>query len=127
MNFTKKIITAIKEAENNKAILNLEQTISVMNAFKNVSENKNLIEKTVFLLFLLEKKIKHTHKLTQRETQIFSLIGLGFNSQEISSFLGISKETVSTHRKNIIKKLNLKGSGKLQKAAFQHAHEKMKS
>jgi len=125
MNFTKKIITAIKEAENNEVVFNLEETVSVMNAFKKVSENKILIEKTVFLLFLVEKKIRHTEKLTQRETQIFSLIGIGFNSQEISSLLDISKETVSTHRKNIIKKLHLKGSGKLQKAAFQFAHESL--
>ena len=127
MNFTKDIIYAIKEAEKNNAILNLEETISVMNAFKNVSENKRLIEKTVFLMFLVEKKVKNTQNLTQRETQIFSLIGLGFNSQEISSLLEISKETVSTHRKNIIKKFNLKGSGKLQKAAFQYAQEKLNS
>ncbi len=125
MNFTKKIITAIKDAEDNQAILSLEETISVMNAFKNVSENKNLIEKTVLLLFIAERKMKHIQNLTQRETQIFNLIGLGFNSGDISSLLAISKETVSTHRKNIIKKLNLKGSGKLQKAAFQQAHDNL--
>lgn|GEM_PF-1589224 len=123
MNFTKKIISAIQEAEDNKAVLTLEDTISVMNAFKKVSEHKKLIEKTVFLLFIVEKRIKSPQQLTERETQIFSLIGLGFNSQEISSLVAISKETVSTHRKNIIKKLNLKGSGKLQKVAFQYAHE----
>jgi DNA-binding CsgD family transcriptional regulator len=127
MNFTKKIMSAIKDAERNKAVLNLEETISIINAFKNVSENKKLIEKTVSLLFLIETKIEHTSKLSKRETQIFSLIGLGHNSQEISSLLSISKETVSTHRKNIIKKLHLKGSGKLQKAAFQYAHDKMKT
>ena len=127
MDFTKKIIKAIKEAESNKVFLNMEDTISVMNAFKNVSENRRLIEKSVFLLFIIENRIRHTQKLTQRETQIFSLIGLGFNSQEISSLLAISKETVSTHRKNIVKKLHLKGSGKLQKAAFLYAHEHLES
>ncbi|WP_432413010.1 response regulator transcription factor [Rasiella sp. SM2506] len=127
MNFSKKIISVIKDAEKNKANLTLEETISVINAFKNVSESKKLLEKTVFLLLLIHKKFNHTQKLTQRETQIFNLIGLGFNSQEISSLLTISKETVGTHRKNIIKKLSLKGSGKLQKAAFQYAHENFTS
>ncbi len=123
MDFTKKIIKIIREAETNKTVLTPEETISIMNAFKNVTESKKLIEKTVFLLFLVDKKIKNTSKLTERENQIFNLIGLGFNSKEISSLLDISKETVSTHRKNIIKKLHLKGSGKLQKAAFQYAQK----
>ncbi|MAZ71985.1 MAG: hypothetical protein CMC70_02450 [Flavobacteriaceae bacterium] len=125
MNFTKKIIAVIKEAEKKKTVVTLEETALIMNAFKNITHNKAIIEKTVFLLFLVEKNLKNSPKLTQRETQIFNLIGLGFNSQEMSSLLEISKETVSTHRKNIIKKLHLKGSGKLQKAAFQHAHKNL--
>lgn len=127
MNFTKKIIKAIEDAETHKTILNLEETISVMNAFKNVSENKSLIEKALFLLLSVETRIEKIPKLSSRETQVFKLIGFGFNSKEISSLLAISKETVSTHRKNIIKKLNLKGSGKLQKAAFQYNQENLET
>jgi DNA-binding NarL/FixJ family response regulator len=126
MDFTTKIVTVIKEAETNKAKLGLEDTIAVMKAFKNVSESQALLEKTLLLLLLIEKKIEHTTKLSKRETQVLGLIGQGFNSKEVSSLLDISKGTVGTHRKNIIKKLDLKGSGKLQKAAFQYTQEQLK-
>ncbi|QIE60562.1 hypothetical protein G5B37_13600 [Rasiella rasia] len=126
MNFTKKIISVIQEAQAQETKLNLEDTISVIKAVTNVSENKNLLEKTLQLILIVEQKVDTSQKLTIRESQIFNLIGLGFNSKEIAEVLSISHDTVSTHRKNIIKKLSLKGAGKLQKAAFQHTNEKLK-
>lgn len=126
MNFTKKIISVIREAQAQETKLNLEDTISVIKAVTNVSENKNLLEKTLQLILIVEQKVDPSQKLTIRESQIFNLIGLGFNSKEIAEVLSISHDTVSTHRKNIIKKLSLKGAGKLQKAAFQHTNEKLK-
>jgi DNA-binding NarL/FixJ family response regulator len=48
--------------------------------------------------------------LSERELQIIKLIALEFNSDEISDELFISVNTVNTHRKNLIKKLNVKSS-----------------
>lgn len=49
-------------------------------------------------------------KLTPREIEICRLITLGRKSRDIAELLAISFETLQTHRKNIRRKLNLKGS-----------------
>lgn len=47
-------------------------------------------------------------ELTAREKEIVSLVGRGFTSPAIAEKLYISINTVKGHRKNILKKLNLK-------------------
>lgn len=48
-----------------------------------------------------------TRPLTQREFQIFSLLGEGLSVSAIAERCGISVKTVETHRENIKNKLNL--------------------
>lgn len=48
-------------------------------------------------------------KLTPREVEICRLIQLGKRGKEISELLSISFETLQTHRKNIRRKLSIKG------------------
>lgn len=120
MSLATNIISAIQTAEKNNIELNTEDTIAVIKAIKEVSVNKPLIDKALYIILLIESKAENIQSLTSREAQVFNLIGLGFNSKEIAKVLTISNETVATHRKNIIKKLQLQGSGKLQKAAFQY-------
>jgi DNA-binding NarL/FixJ family response regulator len=43
--------------------------------------------------------------LSQRETQILESLSNGLSSKHIADALIISKDTVETHRKNILKKL----------------------
>ena len=45
--------------------------------------------------------------LTDRELQIFHLIGLGYSTRQIALRLGIGVKTVETHRENIKAKLSL--------------------
>ena len=120
---TQQIISAIKLAEKNNTQLTTEDTIAVFRAVKNMSAYKELIDKTLYLLLLVEKKLPNTPTLSTRETQIFNLIGIGFNSKEIATILNNSSATVATHRKNIIKKLGLTGSGKLKETAFQYTQK----
>ena len=54
-------------------------------------------------------EIKKEKLLTKTQEKILDLIGKRLSSQEIADKLCISKHTVLTHRKNITKKLNLKG------------------
>ncbi|HKK33196.1 MAG TPA: PAS domain-containing protein [Desulfomicrobiaceae bacterium] len=49
-------------------------------------------------------------KLTPREIEICRLIQLGRRGKEIAEMLSISFETLQTHRKNIRRKLGIKGS-----------------
>ncbi len=56
----------------------------------------------------LRKNIHLFYKLTKREKEIFKLVAEGFTTKQIAELSCISKYTVSTHRRNITKKLNLK-------------------
>lgn len=58
--------------------------------------------------------------LTERELEIITLISLEFSGKEISDQLFISVNTVETHRKNIMKKLDAKNSISLVKYAIKH-------
>lgn len=58
--------------------------------------------------------------LTGREIEIITLISLEYSGKEISEQLYISINTVETHRKNIMKKLDLKNSIGLVKYAIKN-------
>ena len=56
--------------------------------------------------------------LSNREKEILQLIANGKTSKEIAEELFIAKTTVDTHRKNMIRKLNLNGGNELIKYAI---------
>ncbi len=76
---------------------------------KNWSLLKN-VEKIDFLamkqkeVFSLKKKLK---KLTKRESEVLSIIYLGFTNREAGIRLGISPRTVEIHRANITNKMDM--------------------
>ena len=57
--------------------------------------------------------------LTDREFEIFELIGRGREVSEISEALGVSPKTVETHRTNIKQKLKLKNARQVTRMAVQ--------
>jgi DNA-binding CsgD family transcriptional regulator len=57
--------------------------------------------------------VKNKEGLTSREKQILTLLVEGKLSKQISSILDISKQTVDTHRKNMLRKNNLSNTGEL--------------
>lgn len=62
---------------------------------------------------------KDSLMLTEREIEIITLIAHEFSGKEISEQLFISVNTVETHRKNIMKKLDAKNSISLVKYALK--------
>lgn len=60
------------------------------------------------------------YQLTKREVEIIKMIAKELTSKEIGEKLFISEFTVSTHRRNIMKKLNSKNIAGLLKFARQH-------
>jgi len=58
--------------------------------------------------FLPDSEIELTIKLSQRELEIIQLISIGLTSIEISEKLLLSINTIKTHRRNILKKLQVK-------------------
>jgi DNA-binding NarL/FixJ family response regulator len=57
--------------------------------------------------------------LTDRELEVFELIGKGRDVREISKALNVSPKTVETHRTNIKEKLKLKNSRQVARVALQ--------
>jgi DNA-binding NarL/FixJ family response regulator len=71
-------------------------------------------------LKLNKRELHDSVLLTERELEIIILISLEFSGKEISDQLFISANTVETHRKNIMKKLNAKNSISLVKYAIKN-------
>lgn len=61
--------------------------------------------------------------LSTREKEILRLIGEGKTSQEIADILFIGKSTVDTHRKNILKKMNIQGKTDLIRFAVERKYD----
>lgn len=74
-------------------------------------------------LLPVEKKASNDVQLSRREKEIVKLIGEGKTSQEIADTLFIGKATVDTHRKNILKKLNLQGKSELMRYAVERKYD----
>ncbi|MFI5397962.1 MAG: response regulator [Candidatus Binatia bacterium] len=58
--------------------------------------------------------------LSPRERQVLSLICTGQNNRQVAEELGLSINTVETHRKHIIDKLDLHSTADLVRYALQH-------
>lgn len=64
--------------------------------------------------------IESKEELTRREKQVLKLLIEGKLSKEISSILKISKQTVDTHRKNMLHKKDLSNTGELIGKALRY-------
>nr|WP_321406571.1 LuxR C-terminal-related transcriptional regulator [uncultured Carboxylicivirga sp.] len=60
-------------------------------------------------------------EISNRERDIIRLLVLRKSSKEIAQLLHISRHTVDTHRRNILKKLNLKSTGEM--VAYAQLHQ----
>ena len=71
--------------------------------------------------FIMGNEESQDHNnLTDREYQIMCLLAEGKSKTEIAEKLDISKNTLSNHRNNILKKLNLCNNAELTKYALNH-------
>lgn len=61
--------------------------------------------------------------LSRREKEILHLIAKGYTSKKISEELFIAKTTVDTHRKNMLRKLNLTSASELVKYAVDKKYK----
>lgn len=64
--------------------------------------------------------IESKEELTRRERQVLLLLIDGKLSKEISHALNISKQTVDTHRKNMLRKKQLSNTGELVGKAIRY-------
>ena len=99
----RELIDAIQSVHEGKTFFSKEVTETIMqNLYKKPSEQK--IESA---------------QLTAREKDVLKLIAHEFSTKEIADKLFISTNTVETHRKNLMSKLNTKNIAGLVKFALQ--------
>lgn len=102
----------------------------LIKAIENVASGKAYFDPNIHEKMLLsfqnknkEEKLSPNHalveQLTQREKEVLQLIAVGLTSIEIGEKLYISKNTVETHRKNLLIKLNAKNTPALLKIAYE--------
>ena len=65
-----------------------------------------------------KSKDSNLEELTDREQEIFAMIGKGRTNREIAKYFGLSEHTVKTHRKRIATKLNLRGAALIHQATL---------
>lgn len=70
--------------------------------------------------FSIDKEEIKKHKLSERELDIIRNLSDGLSSTQIADKLFISMHTVKTHRKNILKKLDLHSSSELIQYAINN-------
>lgn len=59
------------------------------------------------------------NELSNREREVLQLIAEGMTTKQIASDLNVSSKTIETHRRNIMKKLNIHSIAELTKVAIQ--------
>ncbi len=59
-------------------------------------------------------------ELTRREIEVLAQIKKGLNNREIADLLYISEQTVSVHRKNILRKVGVNNTQKLLHITYEH-------
>ena len=81
-------------------------------------KDENGVYKKIFSqTFAGDKKV---FNISDREIEVLALIGEGKSSKEIAEVLCISEHTVSNHRKNMLKKLEVKSTGEIIKKAIAY-------
>lgn len=97
---------------------------SVVEAIRRILAGKKYISQRVMDYFLDkmgqdsdQNQDSPVQKLTDRELEIFQMIGKGFSSGQIAGQLNLSVKTISAHRERIKQKLNIRTSGELVRCA----------
>ncbi len=93
-------------------VLKDETTSGLLNAIREVHQGRFYLSPQV-TNFIIEGFVSQAHfpraanGLTQREREVLQRIAEGESTKEIAVQLGISAHTVTTHRRNIMAKLNI--------------------
>ncbi|MBQ4820378.1 response regulator transcription factor [Aquimarina sp. MMG016] len=97
----------------------------VLTAIQEVMKGNTYFDASIDPSFLSEDTTQQKKKqvLSKSEREILTLIGQGKTSSEIAAIRFNSVSTVETHRKNIIRKLGLKGKGELLRYAIEKKYD----
>lgn len=96
------LLKAIHTLEAGQTYLGEDVSKTLLNSFMKKTTQSQLVE-----------------KLSEREKEVLECIATGCTTQEIGDKLFISKNTVETHRKNLLYKLNAKNTAELINNAYK--------
>jgi two-component system, NarL family, response regulator NreC len=98
----------------------------LVNAIKQVSTGNNYLSPRIADVVVKGYLRKTTDSsagggavLTSREREILQLIAEGFTAKEIAAHVFLSIKTIETHRRNIMRKLNMRGTADLTRYAIR--------
>lgn len=105
----------LKNAEKEDLLKAINTIASGENYFAEELQEKHFINSTK-----IEKQISNLTELSSREKEILILIAQEYNTAEIAEKTFISLNTVNTHRRNLLSKLNAKNTAGLVKYAVEN-------
>jgi DNA-binding NarL/FixJ family response regulator len=114
-------------------IMKQEATEQVMNAIRRVLRgevylSERMASRMVNRLVAGPQNVGGSpiERLSDREFEVFQMIGHGVGPSEIAEKLGLSVKTVETHRERIKEKLNLASGSELIRYAMQYVMDEMR-
>jgi two-component system, NarL family, response regulator NreC len=113
-------IQQMKEAGASGYIMKNSSLKKVLEAIRAVYKNNTFFDDSITTKDVVTKE---EIVLSTREKEILKLVGEGKTSQDIADMLFIGKSTVDTHRKNIIKKINIYGKTDLIRFAVERKYD----
>jgi len=106
-------------------IMKQEPPEKVLNAIRQVLGGKIFVSEKMrekmlqrYVLGSSQKNASTVERLSDRELEVFRLIGKGMGTRQIAKELDLSIKTVETYREHIKEKLNLENSSKLLQYAI---------
>ncbi|MBN2441075.1 MAG: response regulator transcription factor [Spirochaetales bacterium] len=106
-------------------IMKQEPPEKVLNAIRQVLSGKIFVSEKMrekmlqrYVLGSSQKNASTVERLSDRELEVFRLIGKGMGTRQIAKELDLSIKTVETYREHIKEKLNLENSSKLLQYAI---------
>jgi two-component system, NarL family, response regulator NreC len=113
-------VQKMKQAGASGYIMKNSPLSKVIQAIRTVANNETFFDDAITTK---DEATKDMILLSTREKEILRCIGEGKSSQEIADSLFISKSTVDTHRKNILKKINVYGKTDLIRFAIERKYD----
>ncbi len=113
-------VQQMKEAGVSGYIMKNSPLTKVIQAIRAVANNETYFDKGIPTN---EQENKENILLSSREKEILRHIGEGKTSIDIADILFISKNTVDSHRKNILRKMNLYGKTDIIRFAVERKYD----
>ena len=115
-------------------IMKQEATDKVLGAIRTVLNRKIYVSDSMATKMLekfvngqIEATSSSIERLSDRELEVFQLIGRGYATRQVAEKLNLSVKTIETYREHIKDKMNLKNAAELVKHACQWVQSKQMS